>query len=305
MKPLISVVIPTHNRRPFLEEAIKSVRAQRDVDVEIIVVDDASTDDTWEWLMSQDNLSIVRQDRNSRQAAARNAGFAMATGNYVMFLDDDDVLLPGALVTLHKALDSQPAAVGAAGARWDWFVDEGRGRRDAHPRLRRVKNAFDEFLFGWSAIPSQSLYRSSAIRAVNGFDETLWLVEDRDLWLRATRNGPVVFVPDLVVKYRVTRDQFRPANIGDLREHVAQKAIESLPDAEKGRAVRIRRSGVAFNAADESLRAGRYIEGMRYTFKGFAASPQIFMSPLIASWACKRLVRACVRSIIPPRYRPS
>src|SRR5689334_18907936 len=142
MKPRVSVVIPTHNRRALLEETIASVQAQRGVNVELIVVDDASTDDTWEWLTRQKNLVPIRQEKNARESQARNTGFAAATAPYVMFFDDDDLLEPGALAHLHAELLKEPDAVAAVGARWDWFTDEGWGRRDVHPRIRRVRNVF-------------------------------------------------------------------------------------------------------------------------------------------------------------------
>lgn len=86
--PDISVIIPTYNRLWSLPKAIESCR-QPGLDVEIIVVDDGSTDGTWDWLQQQTGLVVLRQD-NLGQVWARNAGFARARGKYVRFLDSDD-----------------------------------------------------------------------------------------------------------------------------------------------------------------------------------------------------------------------
>jgi glycosyltransferase involved in cell wall biosynthesis len=303
MKPRVSVVIPTHNRRALLEDTIASVHAQRGVNVELIVVDDASTDDTWEWLTRQKNLVPIRQEKNARESQARNTGFAAATAPYVMFFDDDDLLEPGALAHLHAELLKEPDAVAAVGARWDWFTDEGWGRRDVHPRIRRVRNVFYDFLFGWSAIPGQCLFRSDAVRAVGGYDPGISYVADRDMCLRVARKGPAVLVPRIVMKYRISRHQFRPADIVDQREYVAQKAIASLPPHEQRRAARIRRAGVGVNTADERARAREFVSAARSLAIALASSPRIFANPLIASWVFQRMARATLRAFVEPRYR--
>lgn len=281
------------------------MRTQRGVEIELIVVDDASTDDTWSWLSTQSDLQALRQSANSGAGAARNAGLAVATGFYVMFLDDDDLLVAGALLRLASALQANSTAVAAAGARYDWFVDEGWGRRDTHPRFTRVRHTFDAFLFGWSAVPSQSMFRSEVVRALGGFDLSVPIVDDRDLWLRVSRMGPTVLVADVVVRYRITRNQYRPSDIVMRRNRVADKAIAALPDDQRERATRLRQSALLMNAAEENARARQFANAIGNLARAFAAFPQIYGTPFIAAWVIQRLGRASVRAFIPPRLLSS
>src|SRR3989337_547676 len=110
--PLVSVIIPTHNRRRLLEETIGSVLRQTEIEWELIVVDDASDDDTSEFVRSLSQTAVrgIRLEHNVGQSAARQKGAGLATAPTLMFLDDDDVLRPKALATLHAALERRAAA---------------------------------------------------------------------------------------------------------------------------------------------------------------------------------------------------
>src|SRR5216684_5678821 len=94
--PGISVIIPTHSRPKLLPRAIESARAAG-TDVEIIVVDDASADDTAAACRELADIKYVRLDRNQGVAGARNVGLLASTGDFIAFLDDDDLRLPGSL----------------------------------------------------------------------------------------------------------------------------------------------------------------------------------------------------------------
>ena len=111
----VSVIIPTHNRRALLAECLERVGAQRGVTWEALVVDDASSDDTWAWLATRDDTRItaLRHDRSQRQAVARNRALAVARGRFVCFLDDDDLLWPDALRTLAEQLTANLAGATA------------------------------------------------------------------------------------------------------------------------------------------------------------------------------------------------
>ena len=116
--PVVSVVIATRNRRHLLAETIATVQEQTLGDWELIVVDDASTDDTILHLEGLDDhrLTLLRQEVHGERSAARNVGLAAARGEFVMFLDDDDLLRPSALADLVRALRAQPHALAASGA---------------------------------------------------------------------------------------------------------------------------------------------------------------------------------------------
>jgi glycosyltransferase involved in cell wall biosynthesis len=293
--PLVSVVVATRNRRAWLAETAASVRAQSGARFELIVVDDASTDDTWSWLereAASGALRALRLPEHGERSAARNLGLAEARGELVMFLDDDDLLLPGALAHLARALGERPGAVAAVGARWDWsFEGNGKGRRDSHVWIPRLRPVFSELLFGWSAVSGQILFRTARVREIGGYTSTYIPTEDRHLWLRLSRLGPVVLIPRTVLKYRVHGGQWRPENIQWIRERVYRGAIRSLPRREWRRGLRIRQSSRLIRGAEVALAEGRTLAGLGQAARAFAMAPGLFVSPLIGSWVARRLLR--------------
>ena len=287
----VSVVIATRNRKELLAEAIASVRRQAGVRWELIVVDDGSTDGTWRWLtgLGEPAVRCFRSEIPAERSAARNLGLAHAHGRFVMFLDDDDLLHDGALAVLVRALAAHADAVAAVGARRDWFVEEGYRRRDVHVRFSRRRDVFEELLFGWSAVSGQNLIRTAVARDVGGYDGTIIPCEDRDLWLRLARRGPVVLRPETVMTYRVHRGQRRPADLRRIRERVARRAIQRLPRASWRRGIVIRRCAALVGGAEEELRARRYARGITLAMRALALAPGLMASPLIGLWLARRL----------------
>ncbi|HEX7807874.1 MAG TPA: glycosyltransferase [Thermoanaerobaculia bacterium] len=116
----VSIIIPVYNRPMLVQEAVASaIRESRGFTHEIIVVDDASTDETWDVVQSLEGVRALRMETNSRQCAARNRGLAVATGRYVKFLDSDDVLVAGHLQRELDAAKSTNADIVASGWRED------------------------------------------------------------------------------------------------------------------------------------------------------------------------------------------
>lgn len=113
--PKVSVIIPTYNRARYLHRAIQSVLDQRFPDLEIIVVDDASTDDTAQVIegFRDPRIRYFRHNTNRREAASRNTGVQNAVGDYIAFLDDDDVWLPDKLAIQVNLLDISSLKIGA------------------------------------------------------------------------------------------------------------------------------------------------------------------------------------------------
>src|SRR3954470_3441068 len=116
----VSIIIPVYNREVLVRDAIESALLEgRDVSLEIVVVDDASTDGTWDSLRALDEPRIrcVRAESNGGQSAARNRGLDIARGTYVKFLDSDDVLIPGHLSSEVSALQNSGAEIAVSGWR--------------------------------------------------------------------------------------------------------------------------------------------------------------------------------------------
>ncbi len=205
MLPMVSVIIPTRNRLGFLKEAVASVSAQDYPNRETIVVDDASEDGTWEWLSSlQDpQVRIFRPPHHVERSAARNLGLSKAQGEYVMFLDDDDLLTPGALTYLCEAFRRHPKALAVAGARIS-FDDQGNWYRPPHPRWASERKAWPDVLFGWIPPQGQAVVRRDALLAAGGWNESWSVSEDHEMWLRlVTEQSVIAIIPKVVRKMRI------------------------------------------------------------------------------------------------------
>lgn len=302
-QPLVSVVIATRNRLTWLKKCLESVQSQRDISWELVVIDDSSDDGTRPWLrdLKCENLKVILPDEHLFRARAANLGLAAARGDYVMSLDDDDILHPGALSVLARALEKYPEAVASVGARRTWFTAEDYFRRDAHPRSVLLLNIFDELLYGWSAVSGQNLYRTGLIRNLGGYSDGLSPCDDRDLWLRVAAEGKVVLVPETVVTYRLHPNQWRPENLLAIREQVARKAIRALPRERRRSALRLRQSNAWIDTAEDAFSEGRYWDGTQATFRALGAAPGIYFSPLIGEWILRRLGGRIARRFIPAK----
>jgi len=296
----VTVVVTTLNRRAFLERCIDSIREQEGVSLELVIVDDGSTDDTRSYLATLDDprIRVIHRTEPSGMARAKNIGLDDAVGAAIMFLDDDDWLERGALQTLVSGLRDTPEAIAAIGARRVWFTTEGYARRDSHPHVVRVRHVLPDLLAGWSTVSGQNLYRTALLRHVGGFDPSIRQVDDRDLWLRLAVLGPVVLRPETATTYRVHPGQsVRPADIRELREQVARRAIAALPPGRRSYALRLRRTTRLLDRADDELTRGRVMLGPWYALLAVANTPRIFLSPLIGPWTARRLAGRLARRI--------
>jgi glycosyltransferase involved in cell wall biosynthesis len=204
MLPEVSVVIPTYNRANFLFAAIASVIAQREVNFELIVVDDGSRDGTWTELertaarVCADNadriaMTIVRTE-NRGVAAARNTGIAQASGPLIAFLDSDDVWAPDKLARQTEFMRAHPRCVIAQSDEY-WLRD---GQR-VNPGLRHRKAAGEIFIDSLRTClvtPSTVIVRTALLRELDGFDHDFTAAEDYDLWLRILVRHEIGFIAE-------------------------------------------------------------------------------------------------------------
>lgn len=203
---VVSVIIPTHNRRALVLEAVESVLAQRGCACELIVVDDGSTDDTGAALAHwADRLCYVRQEQRG-VSAARNLGARIARGEWVAFLDSDDVWLPDKLasqIEFHRRDES--VLISQTEEAWIRY-----GTR-VNPCRHHRKPSGDIFLPSLARClvsPSAVMLRRDLLLGVGGFDESLAVCEDYDLWLRLSRRHAFGLVPQpLVIKRGGHADQ--------------------------------------------------------------------------------------------------
>lgn len=301
-KLLISVVITTYNRLDYLKEAVRSVEAQTFKNWELVVIDDASSDGTWDWLteIQNEQIRVFRQEKNSERSAARNRGLSEAKGEFIMFLDDDDRLRPNALTDLVKPLSSNSEIVATVGARWK-FKEGAYATKIEHPSITFKRIIWPELLAGWSSISGQNLYRTAVITELGGYRLDLNIGEDRELWFRAARLGKVAIIPAIVLEYRAHEGQWRPENIVEVREKVFQECINSLPAEEQQRGKKIRESaGYSQNAEDE-YRKGNYRVALNDYYKACQAAPQLAISPITGPPLARGVAKSLVRSLLPKK----
>lgn len=306
-RPTVSVIMPTRNRVAFLRQAAGSVLAQSlgREELELWVVDDASEDGTWEWLRSQNEpiLYRLRMERQRERSAARNAALREARGEFVLFLDDDDRLFPGALAAMLQALrrkQSAIAAVGAAAYSTPW----GTWRRIPHYPRPRVRSAWREALFAWSPIFGQVLIGRSAVAEAGGWNERLSLAEDFELWLRLARLGPVAFIPDTVLAYRIHPGRTSRTGVESQTVALRRAAVRALEPRERTVAERsIRAQRHSRKALAEYLRE-RYPSACLHYWLAIRRAPWLLASPLCRGNLAGKFPQALTKAILGDRgYR--
>jgi glycosyltransferase involved in cell wall biosynthesis len=236
-QPLVSVIIPTYNRANLLPETLDSVLAQTWPRMELIVVDDGSTDSTPNALAPfLDRLRYVYQDNRGR-SAARNAGVSLATGKFVVFLDSDDLLLPDGLRLQATYLERHPE-VDVVYANGYTLADDGTlGPLEPFvvptPSLDRLaiyRCLMRRNLFALHA----GMVRRRALPNTKPFDESLHALEDRDLWTRMVIAGATIrYNDEKVIVYRRHAGNTRLDAASEIRSRIqiARNVIQGRLDS--------------------------------------------------------------------------
>ena len=211
--PLVSVIIPAYNCARFIREAVDSALAQDYVALEVIVVDDGSTDDTGAILASYGDRIRLLSQPNRGCAAARNAGIALARGRYVAFLDGDDVWWPSKIRYQMQALGK--AGYKMAYSRFIVWHPEADGHYLPAERMFSAEGSdhvsdcalvtgctYEALLEDCMVWTSTVLVEKAALDEAGGFDEALEVGEDYDLWLRLSRTLPMLGLEQPTALYR-------------------------------------------------------------------------------------------------------
>ncbi len=226
----VDIIIPVYNREALVREAIESaLRAAPNVAVEIVVVDDASTDGTWDALRAYDDPRIrcVRMETNGGQSAARNRGLELSRATYVKFLDSDDVLAPGHLPAEVRAIESSGADIVVSG----WSSESNGQVRtyDAPP----FHDIIDDILAGQAVPTSAALY---ARRTDWRWDPTLRKLDDWDYFCQAALGATrIVTLPGVsyIMREHMGARATNTSMLANAREHhrILQKIEERLSGA--------------------------------------------------------------------------
>ena len=198
----VTVVIPTRDRwRLLARNALPSALGQEAVACEVVVVDDGSRDGTHARLteLAEPRLRVVRHERSLGVARARNAGIAAARGEWVAFLDDDDVWAPH---KLRRQIDTAREA--SAGFAYGGVVSVSEEGVVNYPFVLPDPDALLDELLARSSLPagcSNVIVRADLVRRLAGFDERLFQLADWDLWIRLAHESHAAACPDVLVGY--------------------------------------------------------------------------------------------------------
>jgi hypothetical protein len=210
--PLVSVVMPVHNGQAFLAQAIESVLSQTYVPIELIAVDDGSTDRSADILAGcEPRIRVVRQAK-SGVSAARNAGIDRSGGEYIAFLDQDDWWSPEKVASQVNVFQSNDriGLVHTAVAYYDDTLGRQVGPQDPEARPEQMTgDCYESLLLGNPLVNSSVIVRRSALDRVGGLDLNIRgnTVQDYDLWLRIAKDYGLGYVSDRLTVFRLHGNQ--------------------------------------------------------------------------------------------------
>lgn len=186
---MVSAIITTYNRSSFLRDAVASVLSQGLTDMEVIVIDDGSTDDSYKAIEGMPVRYIWKQ--NGGISSARNRGIIESRGDYIAFLDVDDLWLKGKVQEQVSRMEAEGWAVSYTDEIW---IKNGK-RINQRLRHKKYSGWIFEYCLPLCIIsPSSVLIRRMIFEDVGLFDEAMPVCEDYDMWLRITSRCPVLFI---------------------------------------------------------------------------------------------------------------
>ncbi len=202
-KAIVSIVIPVHNGEKYIKESIDSCLAQTYSNIEIIVVDDKSTDSTLEILKGYgEKIRTIPVEKQNGLGNVINIGIRASKGRYIARMDADDIMYPDRIEKQVEYLESNPNCV-AVGGQIDIIDADSNitGHREYAQNDKDLKK--NRFLFQPFAHPAVTL-RKSTLEEIGLYPEDMWKVEDVKLFLILSTKGEFANLPDTVLKYRMT-----------------------------------------------------------------------------------------------------
>lgn len=229
-RPTVSVIMPTYNHELYVEQAVKSVLEQDGVSLEVIAVDDASSDSTHERLMNviDPRLTVIRTPRNIGCSGASKKGFSVARGNYIGWLASDDYYEPRCLKKMLAALTADPSCSLVAGR--SRIVDE-RGTEHQGPSwhdkyLHSTRQMMLQRLFygQTSFCTTACLMHRDIVEECGGFVDTYKQIDDLAFWTKVLFKHRLKPVDDIVVNYRWSSQNLNISAVTD--ENINRQAVE-------------------------------------------------------------------------------
>ena len=228
--PEVSVILPTMDRWGLLTRALASVLAQEDVDLEVLVIDDGSSDGTPTRLgaIGDPRLRVLVQESNQGVARARNRGIEEADGEWIAFLDDDDFWAP-------TCLREHLRSIADAGAGWGYGAAISVGPdRPSRVMMPAPADELEDGLLQHNLVgpPSTVTVRRDLLDEIGGFDERLSVIADWDLWVQLSRRAPAALCEDPLVGYWDHSDGMHHQNRSQLNDEIGylgEKYADLMP----------------------------------------------------------------------------
>jgi glycosyltransferase involved in cell wall biosynthesis len=297
---LVSIVTPSYNQAPFLEETIRSVLEQEYEPLEYVVVDDGSTDESPEIIRRhEDRLAWWTRQENTGQVAALNRGFARTSGAYMGYLNSDDTLLPGAVSRMAEELERDPQLLLVYG---DALYTDERSRRTGYLPSREFDVAEMVRRCDNHVVQPSTLWRREAWERYGPFDERGWYFFDFEFFVRFPPER-VRRIPEPLSTYRIHSEAKSTGGAAArlARDHarLAESffASDQLPEAARA-VVREGRSSAYLLGAEFAYEGLDLALARRYALRGLALHPRHAASPRWLSLGAKSfLPRRVVRSL--------
>jgi len=305
--PLVSVIIPTFNRRQWIGECLDSVLNQTYPNIEIIVVDDASSDGTVEWIQSQPQYASVAvhvQPNNGGASIARNTGIEISKGEFIAFIDSDDLLLPAHAETAVAAFQKYPnlglfccdstmtdvdGNVLFDGKTWNETLSEIK----KYPIKTGIRPLEDVFMF-LNCFPGFTL-RREVFQTLGGFVQEIFPADDCDLMLRVAGSDYQVFYFHEPLCLRREHDGQCSGVENSVKTcqqiiNALNLALKRNPELHKSSAnVRQRLSDIQFELAISQIKDGENLTGLKSMVQSIAKNPS--QIAVVAQFGSRRLKR--------------
>lgn len=297
--PRVSVIIPTYNRAELLPRAVQSVFAQTLADFELIIVDDASTDNTEAIVagFADPRVRYFKHSTNQYAAGARNTGLEEAAGEFIAFLDSDDKWLP------HKLAD-QVAQLDEAGP--DWVAGytgalvnmKGGVNERSETRPEYEGDVLSDYLLGRFTIWTPTfIFRRDVLHAVGPFDASLIRGEDVDFYLRVLQQGKLACLTEPAVELFIDVEK----GIADLSAECDRQLLNkhrALIEAQGRFTASYIRAYYSFRQGERYLIENRVAQGVGAVSRALATNP--FLPPKRYASMLFKLLRACLSKLAGP-----
>lgn len=225
MHPTVSIVLPTYNGSRYLTQSVESCLNQSLAEWELIIVDDASTDDTPRiaagFAARDDRIRLIRHEKNRKLPAALNTGFAAVRGRYLTWTSDDNLYAPNALETMRDALERHPES--------DLVYADYAAIDDDGNLIERVAAGEPPGLVSGNVVGPCFLYRARVHLELQGFDETLFLAEDYDFWLRVSSRFRLLHIKESLYHYRYHAGSLTAQRQSEIRRAHLATLARNLP----------------------------------------------------------------------------